>query len=113
VYNEYVETLNSCTNKFPFAQLFVSSIAHRLPVNERATQLNEAVQDVNRLLRELPKSEPNVSLIDNDVILVNDKGVCHNLYSQTDKTGVHLNETGRNLMADVFVHALKDFFDNR
>ena len=112
VYNEYVEALNACTDKFPFAHLFTSSIVRRLPVDERALQINDAVQDVNKCLGELSKSEDNVSFIDTDVILLNDQTVCHKLYTQCDKIGAELNETGRNLMADVFAHVLEGFFSS-
>ena len=108
VYAQYVETLNVCADKFPFAQLFLSSIPPRLPVNEQAVLINDETKEVNRLLKELSKTENNLTFIDNDVILINDERVCQNLYDQKDRTGIYLNETGRNIVSDLVANALRD-----
>ena len=114
VYKEYIECLNTTTNKFPFAQLLVSSVPPRLPSDEEdihTMKINDAVKELNRLLKELSVNESNVTYIDNDGILFENNEINSNLYNVTDKVGVHFSEIGCEQISLGFLKAMKSCLD--
>ena len=102
VYTQYIEALNEVTNKFPHAELVVSSVPlrDRRHPEERNEKINLEITRLNTKLQALGDSESNITYIDNNEGLTIGNVPDSSLYTRADFLGVHLNEKGRMILAD-------------
>ena len=112
LYSEYVETVAVITEKIPGVNIVISSVPPRAPRPQRPQQarLNHEIAALNDRLRTLAVSEMHISFIDNDDGLLANGVPDDLLYRKSDKSGVHLNTLGANILADKFSEELREVY---
>ena len=112
VYAQYIEALNDVNQKFPHAELVISSIPPRnTAINkDRNLKINQQIKIVNTKLEALGQSESNILYIDNDIGLMSDGEPSNELYTKTDILGVHFNERDRMILADNISNGIREAY---
>ena len=94
LYRDYVEAVNSVCARFKHADLLLSETPLR---NQMDSKMNEEIKHFNKMLKEMCEKEANVIYVGHDNLLKHDLP-CPDYYRTNDKSGVHLNEQGRNIV---------------
>ena len=112
MYSEYVETVTSIIGKLPDVNIVISSVPPRAPRPHRRQQvrLNAEISNLNDRLRTLAATEPHIAFIDNDDGLLANGIADDQLYRKNDKSGVHLNKLGANILADKISEGLREAY---
>lgn len=113
VYSDYVEALNLISSKFPQADMQISSVPPRKPTGPHADHMkksNEQIASLNEQLKSLALEEANITFIDNDLILTVNGEPIADLYKDSDKTGVHMNNVGLTVLSNNISIHLNEIF---
>ncbi len=94
VYRDYIEAVNAVCTKFKHADLLISETPLR---NTFENRVNSEIKQFNKMLKEMSEKEANVIYVGHDNLLKHDLP-CPDYYRTNDKSGVHLNEHGRNIV---------------
>ena len=107
IYTEYVECIHNVQLRYPGADIIISGVLPRAPrVGRKNEKLNGEILELNRKLSLLEKEVSNIMSVDHDLSFVEKGMVRQNLYRQTDKTGVHINERGSQALSENLVNAI-------
>lgn len=109
VYTEYVEALNTLSSKYSDAEIVISSVPLR-GYSPKGEEINVEIKALNRRLKDLSIKEENVFFVDNDEILVKDGKVRDDVYIPADITGVHLNDRGKQLLAEHLRNGIREAY---
>lgn len=107
IYTEYVDCVHNIQSKYHEADIIISSVLPRAPrVGRSNKRVNNEIQELNQKLRFLEKEVTNIMYADHGSLFIEDGMVKQSLYRQADKTGVHINEKGVQVLGDNLVKAL-------
>jgi ribA/ribD-fused uncharacterized protein len=109
VYSEYIESTAHVSSCYPDVEILVSSVPLRASRTYRPNErINKEIQCFNTRLMLLCKQENNLTFVDNDNGLAVNNHASEDLYKPNDKTGVHLNRKGCDILSDNFKEALHE-----
>ena len=114
IYTEYVECIHNVQLRYPGADIIISGVLPRAPrVGRKNEKLNGEILELNRKLSLLQKEVSSIMFVDHDLSFVEKGMVRQNLYRQTDKTGVHINERGSQALSENLVNAIVEQYYKR
>ena len=114
VYNHYVESLLTVSNKFPHAEIVISSVPPRSPKGKtkiNAEKINDEIKILNGMLSKLPADEPNIMYIDNDASLHVTEGGA--VLDAMFRDVIHLNKAGKAQLIDNLSTGIKEGYGKR
>lgn len=97
LFTQYTSSLTDVAQAFPSKPILLSTIPPRM--GSHMENVNKQIDGLNSQLRYLTEMEDNITLIDNDLILTNERGeVDTSLYRDHDSTGIHFSEKGKRML---------------
>ena len=103
---KYDELLNHVSEKCPNAQTIISGVLPRWGKSKDI--INEQINDFNMCLERFVYKKEKVIFVDNDLHFSDHQGVIENLYKKSDKTGIPINQLGKQRLAASLTEALKE-----
>ena len=107
IYTEYVDCVYNIQSKYHEADIIISGVLPRAPRSGRSNkQVNDEIQELNQKLCALEKEVTNIMFADHSALFIEDGMVKQSLFRQADKTGVHINEKGVQVLNENLIKAL-------
>ena len=109
-----MECIHNVQLRCPGADIIISGVLLRAPrVGSKNEKLIGKIIELNRKLSLLEKEVSNILCVDHDLSFVDKGMVRQNLYHQTGKTEVHINEGGSQALSEKLVNAIVEQYYKR
>ncbi len=107
-----IEATGKVQEKFPGTNIVLSSILPRKGGGVKIQEYNSSVKEVNKFMEKFCSRTEKMQFVDNTKTFLQSGNAKKKLFSATDQSGIHLSETGQEVLKASFCTAINSEFDS-